>query len=58
MEAFLDLAHGQVQEEARRHDVDIKNMFNELCRVATAEDLFNSEELIGEDLSDLGGAVL
>ena len=28
-------------------------MFNELCRVATVEDLLNSEELIGEDLSDL-----
>ena len=28
-------------------------MFNELCRVATVEDLLRSEELIGEDLSDL-----
>ena len=28
-------------------------MFNELCRVACVEDLLQSEELIGEDLSDL-----
>eukprot|EP01043_Picozoa_sp_COSAG02_P075551 COSAG02_NODE_15632_length_1152_cov_1.052182_1_plen_171_part_00 len=28
-------------------------MFNALCRVAAAEDLLGSEELIGEDLSDL-----
>eukprot|EP01044_Picomonas_judraskeda_P010533 COSAG03_NODE_1362_length_4256_cov_28.088044_3_plen_62_part_00 len=28
-------------------------MFNEACRVAAGEDLANSKELIGEDLSDL-----
>jgi hypothetical protein len=37
----------------RKLDVDIKNMFNEACRVAAGEDLVNSEQLIGEDLSDL-----
>ena len=34
MEAFLRLDRGK-----RKLDVDIENMFNALCRVATAEDL-------------------
>lgn len=34
-------------------DVDSENMFNALSRVATAEDLLDSEALAGEDLSDL-----
>ena len=37
----------------RKLDIDIKNMFNELCRIACGEDLINSEALIAEDLSDL-----
>ncbi len=48
LEAFMRLDRGK-----RKLDVDIKNMFNEACRVSAAEDLVNSEQLIGEDLSDL-----
>ena len=48
LEAFMRLDRGK-----RKLDVDIKNMFNEACRVAAGEDLANSEDLIGEDLSDL-----
>ena len=37
----------------RKLDVDITNMFNELCRVTLMQELLVSAELVGADFSDL-----
>ena len=47
-EAFLRL-----NRDNRGLSVDITNMFNDLCRVSFMEDLLESQELLGEDFSDL-----
>ena len=47
-EAMMRLDRGK-----RKLDVDITNMFNELCRVTLMEELLVSEELVGVDFSDL-----
>ena len=48
VEAMMRLDRGK-----RKLDVDITNMFNELCRVTLMEELLVSEELVGVDFSDL-----
>ena len=48
VEAMMRLDRGK-----RKLDVDIANMFNELCRVTLMEELLGSEELLGVDFSDL-----
>ena len=40
-------------KKKRGLNVDIRNMFNELCRVTLGEELDASEELLGVDLSDI-----
>ena len=50
LESFLRL-----NRHHRGLSVDITNMFNDLCRVAMMEDLFDMEELTGVDFSDLAG---
>jgi hypothetical protein len=47
IEAFLRLDRAK-----RELDVDITNMFNELCRVTLMEDMLTSEERLGVDFSD------
>ena len=48
VEAMMRLDRGK-----RKLDVDIANMFNELCRVTLMEELLLSEELVGVDFGDL-----
>jgi hypothetical protein len=48
VEAMMRLDRGK-----KKLDVDITNMFNELCRVTLMEELLESEELVGVDFSDL-----
>eukprot|EP01050_Picozoa_sp_SAG11_P012186 SAG11_NODE_1340_length_5165_cov_3.807146_3_plen_135_part_00 len=43
-------AHGR---EYRKLDEDLKNCFSEMCRVGLQEDILDSEELLGTDLSQL-----
>ena len=38
-------------------NVDIRNMFNELCRVTMMEDILESEDFLGEDFSDLAAYI-
>ena len=38
-------------------NIDIRNMFNELCRVTMMEDILESEDFLGEDFSDLAAYI-
>ena len=46
-------AYLRLNRDNRGLSVDITNMFNDLCRVSFMEDLLESQELLGEDFSDL-----
>ena len=48
-----------LRADAEKHmlNVDIRNMFNELCRVTMMEDILDSEDFLGEDFSDLAAYI-